>query len=157
MVEFADVVTGLWDSWDEDAFIRDKQSGVFFDPAKMHTLNHRGRHFAVRGPLNVARSPQGRPVLVQAGAADIWKVTPEDVVIALGDTAAIAIGFGTMASRSTVTLSAAMHQASEKLRHKVFAIAANLLECAEADLELRDGGVGVVGVPGAMVSLARIA
>jgi carbon-monoxide dehydrogenase large subunit len=62
-----------------------------------------------------------------------------------------------MASRSTVTLSAAMHHASERLRDKVFAIAANLLECAEADLELRDGGVGVVGVPGAMVSLARIA
>jgi len=62
-----------------------------------------------------------------------------------------------MASRSTVTLSAAMHHASERLRRKVFAIAANLLECAEADLELRDGGVGIVGVPGAIVSLARIA
>ena len=68
--EFAEVVNGLWDSWDDDAFIRDKGSGVFFDPAKMHALNHRGKHFAVRGPLNVARSPQGRPVLVQAGASD---------------------------------------------------------------------------------------
>jgi FMN-dependent oxidoreductase (nitrilotriacetate monooxygenase family) len=68
--EFAEVVNGLWDSWDEDAFIRDKASGVYFDPAKMHVLNHRGKHFAVRGPLNVARSPQGRPVLVQAGASD---------------------------------------------------------------------------------------
>jgi carbon-monoxide dehydrogenase large subunit len=90
-------------------------------------------------------------------AADLWKVTPDDVVIALADTSAIAIGFGTMASRSTVTASAAMHYASAKLREKVFAIAANLLECATVDLELRDGGVGVVGVPGAMVSLARIA
>ena len=69
--------------------------------------------------------------------------------MSLADTAAIAIGFGTMASRSTVTLSAAIHHASERLREKVFAIAANLLECAPADLELRDGGVGVVGVPGA--------
>jgi FMN-dependent oxidoreductase (nitrilotriacetate monooxygenase family) len=69
-VEFAQVVTGLWDSWDDDAFIRDQQSGVFFDPQKLHTLDHRGRHFSVRGPLNVARSPQGRPVLVQAGASD---------------------------------------------------------------------------------------
>ena len=60
---------GLWDSWDEDAFIRDKESGVFFDPAKMHVLNHKGTHFQVRGPLNVACSPQGRPVLVQAGAS----------------------------------------------------------------------------------------
>ncbi len=68
--EFADVVTGLWDSWDEDAFIRDKDSGVYFDTSKLHVLNHKGRHFAVRGPLNVARSPQGRPVLVQAGASD---------------------------------------------------------------------------------------
>ncbi len=68
--EFAEVVLGLWDSWDEDAFIRDQESGVYFDPAKMHTLNHKGQHFQVRGPLNVARSPQGRPVLVQAGASD---------------------------------------------------------------------------------------
>jgi alkanesulfonate monooxygenase len=69
-VEFAQVVTGLWDSWDEDAFIRDRESGIFFDPDKLHTLGHRGKHFSVRGPLNVARSPQGRPVLVQAGASD---------------------------------------------------------------------------------------
>ena len=68
-IEFADVVNGLWDSWDEDAFIRDQDSGVFFDPAKMHVLNHKGKHFQVRGPLNVACSPQGRPVLVQAGAS----------------------------------------------------------------------------------------
>jgi FMN-dependent oxidoreductase (nitrilotriacetate monooxygenase family) len=68
-IEFADVVNGLWDSWDEDAFIRDKDSGHFFDPAKMHVLNHKGTHFQVRGPLNVACSPQGRPVLVQAGAS----------------------------------------------------------------------------------------
>jgi aerobic carbon-monoxide dehydrogenase large subunit len=90
-------------------------------------------------------------------AADLWKVAPEDVVVALADTSAIAIGFGTMASRSTVTVSAAMHHASTKLRDKVFSIAAHLLECAEVDLELRAGGVGVVGVPGAMMSLARIA
>lgn len=100
---------------------------------------------------------QGMETIFAQVAADIWKVAPEEVVVALADTAAIAIGFGTMASRSTVTLSAAMHHASERLRQKVFAIAANLLECAEEDLELRDGGVGVVGAPGAMVSLARIA
>lgn len=68
-IEFAEVVTGLWDSWDEDAFIRDKESGVFFDPSRLHPLHHKGKHFQVRGPLNVARSPQGRPVLVQAGAS----------------------------------------------------------------------------------------
>ena len=68
-IEFAEVVNGLWDSWDEDAFIRDKESGVFFDPSKLHPLNHKGKHFQVRGPLNVACSPQGRPILVQAGAS----------------------------------------------------------------------------------------
>ena len=68
--EFYDVVAGLWDSWEDDAFIRDRESGVYFDPDKLHTLDHRGPHFKVRGPLNVARSPQGWPVVVQAGASD---------------------------------------------------------------------------------------
>ena len=71
--EFAEVVMGLWDSWDDDAFERNRESGIFFDPKKMHTLNHVGDHFKVKGPLNVARSPQGRPVLVQAGASDVGK------------------------------------------------------------------------------------
>ena len=68
--EFVQVVKGLWDSWDDDAFVRDKASGQYFDPAKLHTLNHKGEHFSVRGPLNVARAPQGHPVLVQAGASE---------------------------------------------------------------------------------------
>lgn len=68
--EFAEVVVGLWDSWDDDAFIRNKESGQFFDPAKLHTLNHKGKYFSVRGPLNVPRTPQGRPVIVQAGGSD---------------------------------------------------------------------------------------
>jgi FMN-dependent oxidoreductase (nitrilotriacetate monooxygenase family) len=68
--EFIDVVTGLWDSWADDAFIRDVDSGIFFDPAKLHTLNHRGEFLSVRGPLNVARPVQGWPVIVQAGASD---------------------------------------------------------------------------------------
>ncbi len=100
---------------------------------------------------------QGMETIFAQVTADLWKVSPDDVVVSLADTASIAIGFGTMASRSTVTLSGAIHGASERLRDKVFAIAANLLECAPADLELRDGGVGVVGVPGATVTLARIA
>ncbi|MDR6393087.1 LLM class flavin-dependent oxidoreductase [Paraburkholderia phenoliruptrix] len=68
--EFYDIVTGLWDSWEDDAFVRDKESGLYFDPAKLHTLNHRGKHFKVKGPLNVARAPQGWPVVVQAGASE---------------------------------------------------------------------------------------
>jgi len=68
--EFHQVVTGLWDSWDADAFVNDKDGARLFDPAKLHKLNHRGAHFAVAGPLNVARSPQGRPVVVQAGGSE---------------------------------------------------------------------------------------
>lgn len=71
--EFLDVVKGLWDSWEDDAFVRDKASGQFFDPARLHVLDHRGKHFRVKGPLNVARSPQGYPVLVQAGSSDAGK------------------------------------------------------------------------------------
>ncbi|GEM44661.1 LLM class flavin-dependent oxidoreductase [Deinococcus cellulosilyticus] len=71
--EFAEVVTGLWDSWEDDAFIRDKESGLFSDPEKSHVLSHVGKHFKVRGPLNVARSPQGRPVIVQAGSSEEGK------------------------------------------------------------------------------------
>jgi alkanesulfonate monooxygenase len=68
--EFYDVVTGLWDSWADDAFIRDTESGVYFDPAKMHVLGHKGEYLSVRGPLNIARPVQGWPVIVQAGASE---------------------------------------------------------------------------------------
>ena len=68
--EFYDVVTGLWDSWADDAFIRDVKSGIYFDPEKLHVLNHAGKYFKVRGPLNIARPVQGWPVVVQAGASD---------------------------------------------------------------------------------------
>lgn len=68
--EFAEIVLGLWDSWDDDAFVRDKGSGLFFDPSKLHELRHNGEFFSVRGPLNAPRPPQGYPVLVQAGASE---------------------------------------------------------------------------------------
>ena len=67
--EFVDVVFGLWDSWEDDAFIRDQAGGRYFDPAKLHTLNHRGEVFTVKGPLNVARPVQGYPVIAQAGSS----------------------------------------------------------------------------------------
>jgi carbon-monoxide dehydrogenase large subunit len=100
---------------------------------------------------------QGMETIFAQVVADTWAVTPDDVVMTLADTSAIAVGFGTIASRSTVTLSAAIHGASERLREKVFAIGANLLECSAEDLELRRGGVGIVGVPGSEVSLAKVA
>jgi len=68
--EFYDVVTGLWDSWSEDAFIRNQETGFFMDPDKMHRLNHEGDFFKVAGPLNIARPVQGWPVIVQAGGSD---------------------------------------------------------------------------------------
>jgi FMN-dependent oxidoreductase (nitrilotriacetate monooxygenase family) len=68
--EFFDVVTGLWDSWADDAFVRDVENGIFFDPDRMHVLNHKGPFLSVRGPLNVARPIQGWPVIVQAGASE---------------------------------------------------------------------------------------
>lgn len=67
--EFHDVVLGLWDSWADDAFVRDKASGTYYQPDKLRVLDHQGEHFKVRGPLNVARTPQGRPVVVQAGSS----------------------------------------------------------------------------------------
>jgi N-acetyl-S-(2-succino)cysteine monooxygenase len=71
--EFTEIVLNLWQSWDDDAFLRDKASGIFYDPGKLHTLNHSGQYFSVRGPLNVSRSPQGHPVVVQAGASEDGK------------------------------------------------------------------------------------
>lgn len=68
--EYLEVTQGLWDSWDEDAVVRNRETGQFFDPAKLHTLNHKGRFFQVAGPLNIGRSAQGQPVIFQAGSSD---------------------------------------------------------------------------------------
>src|SRR5262252_7608075 len=68
--EFYDVVTGLWDSFADDAFVRDVEQGLYFDPARMHVLDHKGKYLRVRGPLNIARPVQGWPLIVQAGASD---------------------------------------------------------------------------------------
>jgi alkanesulfonate monooxygenase len=87
--EFYDVVTGLWDSWADDAFIRDAASGIFLDPEKMHVLAHKGEFLSVRGPLNIARPIQGWPVIVQAGASESGKrlasETAEAVFTAVGN------------------------------------------------------------------------
>lgn len=71
--EFVDVVRGLWDSYADDAFVRDRETGRFFDPDKLGLLAHAGAHFSVRGPLNVPRPPQGHPVVVQAGSSEAGK------------------------------------------------------------------------------------
>ena len=68
--EYLEVVRGLWDSWEDDALVGDKENGVFVDPDKLHRLDHRGAFFQVRGPLNIKRGPQGQPVIFQAGASN---------------------------------------------------------------------------------------
>ena len=68
--EYLDVVRGLWRSYEDDALVRDRETGVFLDPGKLHALNHRGAHFSVVGPLNIQRSPQGEPVIFQAGDSE---------------------------------------------------------------------------------------
>jgi FMN-dependent oxidoreductase (nitrilotriacetate monooxygenase family) len=68
--EFVDVVRGLWDCWEDDALVADRASGLYLDPAKQHKLSHEGVHFSVQGPLNIGRTPQGRPVILQAGGSE---------------------------------------------------------------------------------------
>jgi len=71
--EYLQVTKGLWDSWEDDAFVCDKETGVFFDPKKLHRLDHKGEFFSVQGPLNIGRSKQGQPVIFQAGSSDDGK------------------------------------------------------------------------------------
>jgi aerobic carbon-monoxide dehydrogenase large subunit len=89
--------------------------------------------------------------------ADMWAVTPDDVIVSLGDTGMIAMGWGTIASRTTVNLSSAIYHASEELKTKIFAMAAVLLQAKADQLELRNGGVGVIGEPGRSTSFVEIA
>jgi alkanesulfonate monooxygenase len=87
--EFVEVVRGLWESWEDDAFLRDKASGINYLPEKLHVLDHKGPHFQVRGPLNIARTPQGAPIIVQAGASEQGRelaAATADVVYAAAQT-----------------------------------------------------------------------
>jgi FMN-dependent oxidoreductase (nitrilotriacetate monooxygenase family) len=91
--EFYDVVTGLWDSWADDAFIRDVDRGLYFDPDKLHVLDHKGEYFSVRGPLNIARPVQGWPVIVQAGASDAGRqLAAETAEVVFAGVASLADG-----------------------------------------------------------------
>ena len=94
--EYVAVVAALWDSWDADAFLYDKLAGRFFDPQKMHVLDHRGEHFTVRGPLNVNPSPQGKPVIAQTLAAAPFGVGPLTDLMLVG-------GASREAARASVT------------------------------------------------------
>src|SRR6202453_1982267 len=91
--EFYDVVTGLWDSFADDAFVRDVESGIYFDPARMHVLAHKGKYLSVRGPLNIARPVQGCPVIVQAGSSEAGRqLAAETAEVVFGAQATLAGG-----------------------------------------------------------------
>lgn len=84
--EFVTVMKGLWKSWEDDAFTRNKETGEFFNPEKMHILDHHGEYFSVQGPLNIGRSNQGEPVIFQAGSSESGKrfsAKEADVVFAI--------------------------------------------------------------------------
>ncbi len=94
--EFYDVVTGLWDSFADDAFIRDVDSGIYMDPTRMRALAHKGKYLSVRGPLNIARPVQGWPVIIQAGASDAGRqlaAETAEVVFAAGGSLEVAKSF----------------------------------------------------------------
>jgi alkanesulfonate monooxygenase len=91
--EFYDVVTGLWDSWADDAFVRDVDQGLYFDPDKLHVLDHKGEFLSVRGPLNIARPIQGWPVIVQAGASEPGRqLAAETAEVVFGASSSLASG-----------------------------------------------------------------
>src|SRR4051794_29104730 len=91
--EFYDVVTGLWDSFADDAFIRDVPSGTYFDPERLRVLGHRGQYYSVRGPLNIARPVQGWPVIVQAGASEAGRqLAAETAEVIFAAQATLALG-----------------------------------------------------------------
>ena len=81
--EFVEITKGLWDSWEDDAFVRDRETGEFIDPDKMHRLNHQGEFYSVQGPLNISRSRQGRPVLIQAGSSNAGRTFAATVADAI--------------------------------------------------------------------------
>src|ERR1700727_4061928 len=87
---FYDVVTGLWDSFADDAFVRDVESGIYVDPERMHVLGHKGKYLSVRGPLNIARPVQGWPVIVQAGASEAGRqLAAETAAVVFGSSSTI--------------------------------------------------------------------
>ncbi len=149
--EFHDVVRGLWDSWEDGAFLHDKAAGTWFDAGKMHILNHRGPHFAVRGPLNVSRSPQGRPVVAQAGSSGVGMALAArtaDLVFTAQATIPEAQAFRTELHR----LAATFGRAPESIRvfpgimPIVGRTEAEAREKYEALRDLVDDGIGLRGV-----------
>lgn len=134
--EFHQVVSGLWDSWADDAFTRDKAGGRYYDPAKLRQLDHQGEHFRVKGPLNVARSPQGRPVVVQAGSSpaglDLAAQTAEVVFTAQTSLAAAQAFYADLKGRLAAY---GRSRDAVKIMPGVFVVVAASEEAAKAKFE----------------------
>lgn len=130
--EFCTVMDGLWESWEEDAFCRNAQSGQYFQPSKMQVLNHQGEHFSVRGPLNVERPVQTRPVIVQAGASEagrqIAAATAEVIFTYQTDLPSAQAFYADMQARAK----AAGREQALKIIPAVFVVQGDSLEQAQA-------------------------
>jgi FMN-dependent oxidoreductase (nitrilotriacetate monooxygenase family) len=101
--EFVDVVTGLWDCWDDGAIVADKTTGRFIDEGKVRALDHKGRFFQVKGPVNISRCPQGHPVIIQAGGSpsglELAARTADVVFSVVQDLAAAQIAYADLKGR----------------------------------------------------------
>lgn len=137
--EFYDVVTGLWDSWADDAWLRDKETGIFFDPAKMHELAHKGPHLSVKGPLNIARPVQGWPVIVQAGASEAGRqLAAETAEVIFGSSRTIEDGQHFYADMQRRLKAVGRDPGSLKILPGVLVVVGHTTEEARAKLALLD-------------------
>ncbi|MCE7795394.1 LLM class flavin-dependent oxidoreductase [Sphingobium sufflavum] len=131
--EFYDVVTGLWDSWADDAFIRDVDSGVFFDPDKLHILDHAGEYLKVRGPLHIARPIQGWPVTVQAGASETGRqLAAETAEVIFGSASSLNSGKAFYADVKDRMTALGRDPDSLKILPAAFVVVGNTVEEAQA-------------------------
>ena len=139
--EFYEVVTGLWDSWADDAFLRDVDSGIFFDPDKMRRLDHKGEFLSVRGPLNIARSPQGWPVIVQAGASEAGRqLAAETAEMVFGATPTIEAGRAFFSDVKGRMAKLGRHPESMKILPGAFVVVADSMQEA-VDIRARLDGL----------------
>lgn len=131
--EFYEVVTGLWDSFADDAFIQDVEAGIYFDPAKMHILDHKGKYFSVRGPLNIARPIQGYPVVVQAGASEAGRqLAAETAEIVFSGVNTLEAGKALFADIKGRVQAIGRHPDSIKILPGVLVIVGETIEAAQA-------------------------
>ena len=137
--EFYDVVTGLWDSFADDAFVRDVESGVYFDPARMRALNHKGPQLSVRGPLNIARPVQGWPVVFQAGSSEAGRrLAAETAEVIFASSPDLAAGKAFYADMHRRLQAVGRDPASLKIMPAAFVVVGDTLAEAEAKRDRLD-------------------